>query len=98
MSRGCFGIGLFRMGLFWFGAVLTWDCFGLGLFWFGAVSVGLFWLGRFRLGRFHTVALNNTFINIISCKLSFQSFRLVSGSLHRNLSVILSNHGRYLSG
>ena len=50
-------MGLFRMGLFWFGAVLTWDCFGLGLFWFGAVSVGLFWLGRYRLGRFHTVAV-----------------------------------------
>ena len=68
MSRGCFGIGLFRMGLFWFGAVLTWDCFGLGLFWFGAVSVGLFWSGRFRLGRFHTVATkisSNTLIEMV---------------------------------
>ena len=39
MSRGCIGMGLFRMGLFWFGAVLTWGCFGLGLFWFWAVLV-----------------------------------------------------------
>ena len=46
----------FRMGLFWYGAVLTRGCFGMGLFrmglfWFGAVltwgcfGLGMFWFG-----------------------------------------------------
>ena len=44
------------MGLFWYGTVLTWDCFGLGLFWFGTVLAGLFRWDCFGLGLFHTVA------------------------------------------
>ena len=57
-------MGLFRMGLFWFGVVLVWDCFGLGLFWFGVVLVGLFQLGLFWLGFIHTVACFSNKIKI----------------------------------
>ena len=56
MTRGYFDMGLFRMGLFWFGVISVWGYFGLGLLWFGVILVGLFRWGYLGLGLFHTVA------------------------------------------